>query len=919
VSVDLVDSVDSVERLAAPSCSPVCVPSVTTTTDNSHTLPYTPQHYVAALPLYGSGRACYHASGREGRALARGDSGATIPGTTPGQGERAQMGQGEDGAFGLLLRRHRVVAGLSQEQLAERSGLTAQGISALERGLRRAPYPDTVRRLATALGLSDADHAAFHAAVACGRRPVPSAAPSRDAAPARPDAPPALAYHLPAQPTALIGRAREVADGVALLRGGDLRLLTLTGPGGVGKTRLALQVAAEAGGLFDDGVVFVALAALRDHDLVAATIAGALGAPDVGGRSLAESVRAYLGDKRLLLLLDNFEHVAAAAPLVADLLAACPGVVVLATSRAALRVRGERVYPVPPLATPDPTRLPPPAALATIPAVDLLMRRARDLAPDLTLDAASAPAIAALCHHLDGLPLALELAAVRLRVLSPQALLARLGRRLPVLTGGARDLPERQRTLRATLDWSYDLLTAGERALFRRMAVFAGGCALAAIEAVCVDGTDGVDAGIGALDALGALVDKSLVQRDGDPGEEPRFTMLETVREFGLDLLAASGEAERTYQRHAAHYAALAETAEPEVVGPRQAAWLGRLDRDAANMRAALGWALAGGDGALGVRMAGALGRYWERRGHLSEGRQWLERALDGREGPPDARAKALNAAGWLAYRQSAHDHAVALAEESIALYRAVGDADGVAQALNTLGAALLRRGEAPPPPARPPPRPRGDRAGVAASVTNLGLVAEYEGDFARAAALYADGLALYRQLGDTRYVAWALYNVASASRQQGDAALAMARGREALALFRDLADTFGMALALQVLGDVACDEGRYARATALHRESVDLYETLGNRLGIAEGLESLGRVAMARQQPERAGRLYGAAAALRAVIDAPMSPVERAAYERTMAALRAALSPGALAAVWAEGGALSPAHALMEVRETEA
>ncbi len=831
------------------------------------------------------------------------------------------MGQGEDGAFGLLLRRHRVVAGLSQEQLAERSGLTAQGISALERGLRRAPYPDTVRRLATALGMSDADRAAFHAAVARGRRSVPSAAPPRDTAPARPDAPPALAYHLPVQPTPLIGRAREVADGVALLRGGGRRLLTLTGPGGVGKTRLALHMADEARGLFDDGVIVVALAALRDPDLVAATIAGALGVRDMSDQSLLESVRAHLRDKRLLLLLDNFEHVAAAAPLVADLLAACPDVVVLATSRAALHVRGERVYPVPPLTTPDPARLPPLAALATIPAVDLLVRRARDLAPDFTLDAVSAPAVAALCHQLDGLPLALELAAVRLRVLSPQALLARLGRRLPVLTGGARDLPERQRTLRATLDWSYDLLTAAERALFRRLAVFAGGYTLTAIEAVCADDVD--DAGVGTLDSLGALVDKSLVQRDGNLDGEPRFAMLETVREFGLDLLVASGEAEGTYRRHAAHYAALAETAEPELVGPRQAVWLDRLDRDAANVRAALGWALAGGDGVLGVRMAGALGRYWERRGHLGEGRGWLERAVDGRKGPPVARAKALNAAGWLAYRQSAHDRAVALAEESIAVYRAVGDADGVAQALNTLGAALLRRGDARGASAAHVEslrirRARGDRAGVAASITNLGLVAEYEGDFARAATLYADGLALYRQLGDTRYVAWALYNVASALQHQGDAALAVARGQEGLALFRDLEDTFGMALALQVLGDVACDERQYARASTLHLESVGLYEALGNRLGLAEGLESMGRVAVAREQPERAGRLYGAAAALRAAIDAPMSPVERAAYERTTAALRTTLSPAALAAVWAEGGTLSLADAVREAREIE-
>ncbi|MDQ2787823.1 MAG: helix-turn-helix domain-containing protein, partial [Chloroflexota bacterium] len=489
------------------------------------------------------------------------------------------MAASEDQTFGERLRQHRRAAGLSQEALAERAGLSVAAIAALERGRRTRPHPDTVALLATALALPPPDRVTFIAAATGDRPTVPERVMPR------------LTPTLPMPPTLLIGRERTEAAVLDLLqKTNGPRLLTLTGPGGVGKTRLALAVAALMGEAYADGVCFIDLSAVRDPPLVAATLAQALGLRERDGQPVYDLVLAYLRDQQRLLVLDNFEQVLDAAPIVADLLARCPRLVLLVTSRAALRVRGEQQFRVPPLAVPPSGRAVAPETAAGYPSVQLFVARAQAIQPDFTLNAANAAAVAQTCARLDGLPLALELAAARINVLPPAALLARLERRLAVLRDGARDLPARQRTLRATLDWSYDLLDAGEQALFARLGVFAGGATLAAITAICTP-----DDEMAALDTVAALADMSLVLPI-EGGGEPRTGMLVTLREYARDRLAERGEATRFDRAHAAYYLALAEAAEPMLTGAEQGLWLDKIEREHDNLRAALERALARGE-----------------------------------------------------------------------------------------------------------------------------------------------------------------------------------------------------------------------------------------------------------------------------------------------------------------------------------
>ncbi len=683
-----------------------------------------------------------------------------------------------------------------------------------------------------------------------------------------PPAPPSLRglHSLPAQTNELVGRAAELSTLGEMISDPGCRLITLTGPGGIGKTRLGLQAALEQFQSFSDGAVFVPLAPLAEPDRVGPAIAQVLGIPEGGGQPVLDRLKAYLAGKQMLLLLDNFEHIIAAAPVVSELLAAAPRLEVLVTSREALHLYGEHEFPVPPLATAPSTRngtVNAPKVLSEYPAVALFVQRASAAKPDFRLTEENGAAVSEICARLDGLPLAIELAAARVKLFSPQAMLARLDARLDWLTSGPRDLPVRQRTLRATIDWSYSLLDLGEKLLFSRLAVFTGGWTLDEVAAVCPDEA----APLHILDGMSSLLDKALLRRMEDGDGEPRFTMLETIREYAVERLAESADWDAICRRHAKFFLRLVEQVEPYLRGEDQQVWLKRLEEEHGNVRGALRWALDHDVADVGLRLVGSLRWFWTFRSHVNEGWNWamamLQRCEDSR--PTAARAKALWSAGVMAWLRQ-DPLAQPLLEESVATWRVVGEERGLGYALQ-----------------------------------HLGLMVSSQGDHFSARLLEEESLALFQAAGDEQGSALATLCLAHVTMSLHDDETAYALLEECISLARRVGDRWTLALALGNLGRLVKAGGDYAEGCSLLAQCVDLWWEMGTKHEIARVLNELGVWAHEQGDFRRAAVMFGVVDAVSEDIGAEHERVYHAPYiER----LRSALGDDQFDMLWWEGRA---------------
>ena len=767
--------------------------------------------------------------------------------------------------FGPLLKRLRLRAGLSQEGLAERAGVSWRTISDLERGVKQRPRGSTVRLLVAALALEPVERAALQA----------SAVPADEAAPPteRPGPPAKAPTNLPLPLTSFVGRESELAAVRRLL--GQARLVTLTGAGGCGKTRLALEVAralavdANLVLAYADGIRLVELAALSDEALVTRAVATVLGVRERGDEALLETLTAFLRPKRLLLLLDTCEHILPACAHLADaLLRVCPQLTLLATSREALGIGGEQLWRVPSCTLPAPMARLTLERTRASDAVRLFVQRARVRQPDFALTEHNMALVTLICRRLDGMPLAIELAAARLAALALDQLAARLDDRFRLLIGGSRVALPRQQTLRASLDWSYDLLEEGERLLLRRLAVFAGGWTLEAAESICAD--RGIMAGE-VLDLLAGLVNQSLVLLEERTG--PRYRLLETVRQYGWEKLAAAGEAPLLRERHFEWYLTLAGQAALHVGGAEREVWLERLEEELENLRTALDWSSQeDGRWEAGLRLAAALEDFWYIRGYAGEGRRRLEGLLEraGTAVPAAVRARAVEVLALLTYYQRDCGQAIQLFESAHALHTSEGNVTGATWALNYQGLVALRLGE-------------------------------YE----RATMLLEQVLPAHREQGDPHGEAWALSYLASIRAAKGDYAQAATLHEESLAVFQKLGDKLGIGYGLANLGNIAQDQGDYGSAKRLYRESLGLRRTLMDKLGVSECFEGLAVVAMTEGQPVRAAQLFGTAHGLREAIGTPMASVDHPAYDRELAEIQTVLGEDTFAAAWAAGQAM--------------
>jgi predicted ATPase/DNA-binding winged helix-turn-helix (wHTH) protein len=718
---------------------------------------------------------------------------------------------------------------------------------------------------------------------------------------------------LPTPRTSLIGREAEVASAANLLRSNNVQLLTLTGLGGSGKTRLAIAVAAEIASDFTGGVHFVGLASITDPDLVATALAKSLDIQQVANRTAPQLISDHLqGSGPLLLVLDNFEHVLPAATLVAETLATCPALKVLVTSRECLRMYGEQEFPVAPLQQDF--------------AVQLFVQRATAVRPNFAMSEENSAAISEICSRLDGLPLAIELAAARTKLLSPRAILERLQSRFQLLTGGALDLPERQQTLRATIDWSHDLLNEAEKKLFRRFSVFIGGCTLEATEAVCNTGSD---LGVGLFDGLASLVDKNLLQRVDSSDSDARFTMLETIREYALERLASSGEERATRRAHAAYCLVLAEEGNPELSPAERTAWLTRCDLETDNFRSAVDHLIGDGDVEWSLRLCMALFRFWDMRDHLIEGRSRLEAVLRlAGDGFSKERAKVAHFLGALITAQGDFPSARRFLNQSLSLYQELGDRWGIAVSLNALAVSARDQGDYSSAQANFERslacwRMLPNRSATARCLHNLANVTKVCGDYGRAQSALTEAASIFEELGDRGGVAWSKNQQGDIAREQGDLAAALGFYGRALSAFREIGDRWGSARSLADLGHVYCQQKEYQAAHAAYRESVELFAELGHKRGIARALEGSACLAAAQGDAERALKLAAAAAHLRRLISAPLPRAEQVRLDQNLLPAWKSLSDAHGNEAWAAGYALSMEsaiqHSLHEPQSTTA
>ena len=723
---------------------------------------------------------------------------------------------------------------------------------------------------------------------------------------------------LPAMQTLFVGREKEAAELQNLLKREGVRLVTVTGPGGIGKTRLAVEVARNLAKTFPNGIYFAPLALLRDSALIPPVIAQAIGIREGRDQSPLEALKKHLQDPRndrMLVLLDNFEHVMKAAPLVSELLSASAHCKIVVTSRAPLHVYGEQEFPVPPLGLPSASVTTLPTSLARYPAITLFVKRAVAAKPDFQLTAENAAAVADICARLDGLPLAIELAAARIKVLSPASLLTRLSRRLQLLTGGALDLPQRQQTLRSAMDWSYELLSAEEQKLFRRLAVFAGGCDLEGVEAVCDTKSD---LGLDLLDGMASMVDKSLIQQVARPQGESRFAMLETIREYAMEKLEGSGEKAATKRTHAAYCLVLAEEqAADSGIGEKE--WLERCAVEHDNFRVALDWLIDSRDAEWAVRLATALFRFWETREFFSEGRERLSRvlALEPGKAPSRVRMRALFAAGILAGDQGDYTTADSLIRESEKIARELEDRTGVAISLNALAVhardrlafdaahTLFEQSLAIW-------QEMGDQKATARAISNLASVAKLRGDYVLSRKLYEECISIFKEVCDQTGVAWSLNHEGDVAQEQNSPDDARKLYERALAIFRERNDRWGIASALADLGNLSRGQGNNREAQALYAESIAIFQELEHKRGVARLLECFASLSVQRDAA-RSIRLAGAAATLRERIGAPLTATEQTRFEASLDPARRVLKRADSSAAWSEGRTMALEKAIEE------